>query len=108
MPQSKNNQDPKQKRKPGESEGEALSPPVTFVEDEQDIHLHETADAPSDDLQIPDELPILPLRGLVVYPQTAIPLTVGQPRSIKLVDEVKLEKYRKDHPKKDAKDDAKK
>jgi len=37
---------------------------------------------------VPSELPILPLRGLVVYPQTAIPLTVGQPRSIKLVDDV--------------------
>jgi ATP-dependent Lon protease len=37
---------------------------------------------------MPDEIPILPLRGVVVYPQTAIPLTVGQPRSIKLVDEV--------------------
>jgi len=28
------------------------------------------------------------LRGVVVYPQTAVPLTVGQPRSIRLVDEV--------------------
>ena len=36
----------------------------------------------------PDVLPILPLRGLVVYPQTAVPLTVGQPRSIRLVDDV--------------------
>jgi len=36
----------------------------------------------------PSELPILPLRGLVVYPQTAVPLTIGQPRSIRLVDEV--------------------
>ncbi len=35
----------------------------------------------------PDVLPILPLRGVVVYPQTAVPLTVGQPRSIKLVDD---------------------
>lgn len=34
------------------------------------------------------EVPVLPLRGLVVYPQTAIPLTVGQPRSIRLVDDV--------------------
>ena len=34
------------------------------------------------------EMPILPLRGLVVYPHTAIPLTVGQSRSIKLVDDV--------------------
>ncbi len=37
---------------------------------------------------VPDELPILPLRGLVVFPQTAIPLTVGQERSIKLVDDI--------------------
>ncbi|HSR21559.1 MAG TPA: LON peptidase substrate-binding domain-containing protein, partial [Anaerolineales bacterium] len=36
----------------------------------------------------PEVLPILPLRGVVVYPQTAVPLTVGQARSIKLVDDV--------------------
>jgi len=41
-----------------------------------------------EDFIMPEEVPILPLRGLVVYPQTAIPLTVGQPRSIKLVDDV--------------------
>ncbi len=40
------------------------------------------------DGKTPDELPILPLRGLVVYPQTIVPLTVGQPRSIRLIDEV--------------------
>jgi ATP-dependent Lon protease len=44
----------------------------------------QTVEAP----KYPDMLPILPLRGVVVYPQTAVPLTVGQPRSIKLVDEV--------------------
>ena len=38
--------------------------------------------------QIPPSLPILPLRGVVVYPQTAVPLTIGQPRSIRLVDDV--------------------
>ena len=38
--------------------------------------------------QIPQVLPILPLRGLVVYPHTAVPLTIGQARSIRLVDEV--------------------
>ncbi len=43
---------------------------------------------PSSSSKYPDVLPILPLRGVVVYPQTAVPLTVGQPRSIKLVDEV--------------------
>src|SRR4030043_1018576 len=39
-------------------------------------------------VKIPSILPILPLRGLVVYPQTAVPLTSGQPRSIRLVDDV--------------------
>ncbi|MBL8061714.1 MAG: endopeptidase La [Anaerolineales bacterium] len=42
----------------------------------------------SDGQKLPDTLPILPLRGVVVYPNTAVPLTVGQPRSIKLVDDV--------------------
>jgi ATP-dependent Lon protease len=38
--------------------------------------------------QYPAVLPILPLRGVVVYPQTAVPLTIGQARSIKLVDDI--------------------
>jgi ATP-dependent Lon protease len=42
---------------------------------------------PPVDKSLPKELPILPLRNLVVYPQTGIPLTIGQPRSIKLIDE---------------------
>ncbi|MCB0204676.1 MAG: LON peptidase substrate-binding domain-containing protein, partial [Anaerolineae bacterium] len=32
-------------------------------------------------------LPILPLRGVVVYPMMWLPLTVGQARSIRLIDE---------------------
>lgn len=39
---------------------------------------------------IPDELAILPLRGVVVYPFTVVPLTVGQPRSMKLVDDASV------------------
>jgi len=39
-------------------------------------------------VKLPEVLPILPLRGLVVYPQTGVPLTIGQPRSIRLVDDV--------------------
>jgi ATP-dependent Lon protease len=39
---------------------------------------------------IPDELAILPLRGVVVYPFTVVPLTVGQPRSMKLVDDASI------------------
>ena len=37
--------------------------------------------------QIPEELPILPLRGVVVYPMMVVPLTVGQPRSVRLIDD---------------------
>jgi ATP-dependent Lon protease len=40
------------------------------------------------DVTIPDALPILPLRDGVVFPQTAMPLAVGQARSVRLIDEV--------------------
>jgi ATP-dependent Lon protease len=43
------------------------------------------------ELYIPDELPILPLRGVVVYPMMWLPLTIGQERSIRLVDDALLE-----------------
>jgi len=48
---------------------------------------HETDDK-NEGQKFPDVLPILPLRGVVVYPNSAVPLTVGQARSIKLVDDV--------------------
>jgi ATP-dependent Lon protease len=41
-----------------------------------------------DQSELPGELPVLPLRDTVVFPDTMIPLTVGQDRSIKLIDEV--------------------
>jgi ATP-dependent Lon protease len=44
-------------------------------------------DSDSSLLTVPSHLPILPLRGVVVYPMTAMPLRVGQPRSIRLVDD---------------------
>jgi ATP-dependent Lon protease len=37
---------------------------------------------------VPDVLPVLPLRDAVVFPLTAAPLMVGQPRSVRLVDDV--------------------
>ena len=57
-----------------------------IVVQEADASDEDRATKPSA-VDIPDVLPILPLRGLVVYPHTAVPLTVGQPRSIKLIDE---------------------
>ena len=53
-----------------------------------DIELSEELDEEGTAIDLPEELPVLPLRGMVVYPQTAIPLTVGQERSIQLVDDV--------------------
>ena len=53
-----------------------------------DIKLDEELAEESAAVDLPEELPVLPLRGMVVYPQTAIPLTVGQERSIQLVDDV--------------------
>jgi ATP-dependent Lon protease len=43
-----------------------------------------------EEVKYPEVLSILPLRGVVVYPQTAVPLTIGQIRSIKLVDEASV------------------
>jgi ATP-dependent Lon protease len=37
---------------------------------------------------VPGVLPVLPLRDAVVFPLTAAPLVVGQPRSVRLVDDV--------------------
>jgi ATP-dependent Lon protease len=37
---------------------------------------------------IPDALPVLPLRDTIVLPLTGAPLAVGQPRSVRLVDDV--------------------
>ena len=40
------------------------------------------------DFVIPDSLPVLPLRDALVFPLTAAPLVVAQPRSVRLVDDV--------------------
>jgi ATP-dependent Lon protease len=37
---------------------------------------------------LPDALPVLPLKGMVTYPDTVTPLAVGQERSIRLVNDV--------------------
>ena len=65
-----------------------LLPIVTKVSGTQaeDETLEGTGEAESP-VPIPDVLAILPLRNVVVYPLTAIPLSVGQPRSVKLVDD---------------------
>ena len=44
------------------------------------------------DVEVPEELAVLPLRGVVVYPITFQALSVGQPRSIQLVDDATVNK----------------
>ncbi|MGC9359290.1 MAG: endopeptidase La [Anaerolineae bacterium] len=36
---------------------------------------------------LPDELPVLPLKNIVVFPLTVLPLIVQKPRSVRLVDD---------------------
>ena len=60
----------------------------SLLPDLNDSDTESDTDSIFGDLDLPENLPILPLRGLVVYPQTAVPLTVGQPRSIRLVDDI--------------------
>ena len=41
----------------------------------------------SDQARIPDSLPVLPLRNTVVFPLAVVPLAVGRPRAVKLVND---------------------
>ncbi len=79
-----------EKHTPEGTEEQEINPSVSHSEEDQhiDVKAEEKSDEEQDSLHIPEALPILPLRGVVVYPYTAIPLTVGQPRSIRLIDDV--------------------
>ncbi|MEP7037982.1 MAG: LON peptidase substrate-binding domain-containing protein, partial [Acidobacteriota bacterium] len=45
------------------------------------------ADLSDPQIQIPSQLPVLPLRDIVIYPFMIVPLFVSRDRSIKAVDE---------------------
>src|SRR3977135_1018127 len=49
----------------------------------EDLEVAET----SQDLQIPNDLPVLPLRDIVIYPFMIVPLFVSREKSIRAVDE---------------------
>jgi len=66
-----------------ENETTVIAPVVEQVSEEEQ-------EDDADRIEIPDELPILPLRGVVFFPMTALPLTVGQPRSVRLVEDAVL------------------
>ncbi len=48
----------------------------------------EIAQVEERELELPSALPVLPLKETVVFPQSLVPLAVGQERSVKLVDDV--------------------
>jgi ATP-dependent Lon protease len=41
-----------------------------------------------DELELPSALPVLPLKDTVVFPDSVLPLAIGQERSVRLVDDV--------------------
>jgi ATP-dependent Lon protease len=68
--------------------------PFDESEDNLNAEFREMDDSPAESMetsstpQIPEILPIVPLRGLVVFPFAIAPLAVGQERSIRLIDDV--------------------
>ncbi|MFI5153724.1 MAG: endopeptidase La, partial [Chitinophagales bacterium] len=60
-------------------------------EDEMDfmpiIPLNETDSESLTDIEVPKELPVLPLRNTVLFPGVVLPITVGRDKSIKAVND---------------------
>jgi ATP-dependent Lon protease len=87
--------DVQQNRKPGRHDEDATGEePTIEIEIEQPVMSYDDGEVEDDDEDkptetppIPDELPIVPLRGLVVFPLAGMPLAVGQERSLKLIDD---------------------
>ncbi|HRQ51947.1 MAG TPA: LON peptidase substrate-binding domain-containing protein [Agriterribacter sp.] len=52
------------------------------------IPLNEDDTESTDEISIPSELPLLPLRNTVLFPGVVLPITVGRDRSIKAVNDV--------------------
>jgi ATP-dependent Lon protease len=59
---------------------------MAIVKDAEFSEAIETADN-DQQLQIPNELPVLPLRDIVIYPFMIVPLFVSREKSIRAVDE---------------------
>lgn len=61
------------------------------AEDEMDflpiIPLNENERDNGEELVVPEELPLLPLRNTVLFPGVVLPITVGRDKSIKAVND---------------------
>jgi len=68
------------------------APVVTEEEDPAVLEVVEAINAAEEIIDgqrnLPKTLPVLPLRELVPFPDTLAPLAIGQPRSIRLIDEI--------------------
>ncbi len=60
---------------------------MAVVNDIEAAERLESAEAIEQQLQIPSDLPVLPLRDIVIYPFMIVPLFVSRERSIRAVDE---------------------
>ena len=69
-----------------EAEAEIDLVPMTDDHAQEDDSVEDGSNKPSLS-DVADDLPVLPLRGIVVYPMMWLPLTIGQERSIQLVEE---------------------
>src|SRR5215216_6849039 len=59
-------------------------PPMSERDDTLDLEELSTGDRP---IAVPDELPILPLRDTVLFPNSFMPLAVARESSVRLIDE---------------------
>jgi ATP-dependent Lon protease len=66
---------------------EESSEPVAVDGEDRLVDADDEIAAPDEDTTIVT-VPILPLRGTVVFPLTVVPLAAAQPRSLRLIDEV--------------------
>jgi len=55
---------------------------------EQDFVIFSREPAEDRPIESPTHLPILPLKDTVVFPETVMPLAVGQARSVRLIDDI--------------------
>ncbi len=59
-----------------------------MAEGDIEVEVADVEIPPDGEPRIPAQLPVLPLKETVVFPEAVAPLAVGEPRSVRLIDEV--------------------